>query len=54
VGLDIPCDKTDQDLFHASTVVTVGNGNKALFWKSSWISGRAPRHIAPSLLKNET
>jgi hypothetical protein len=31
VGLDIPYDKTDQDLFHASTVVTVGNGNKALF-----------------------
>jgi hypothetical protein len=51
VGLDIPCDKTDQDLFHASTVVTVGNGNKALFWKSSWISGRAPHHIAPSLFK---
>jgi hypothetical protein len=51
MGLDIPCDKTDEDLFHASTVVTVGNGNKALFWKSSWISGRAPCHIASSLFK---
>jgi hypothetical protein len=51
VGLDISCDKIDQDLFHASTVVTMGNGNKALFWKSSWISRMAPRHIAPSLFR---
>ena len=29
VGLDIPCSKVDRDLFHASTVVTVGNGVKA-------------------------
>lgn len=46
VGMDIPCDKTDKDLFHASMVTTVGNGNKALFWKSNWIFGRAARHIA--------
>jgi hypothetical protein len=53
-GMNIPCDKKDHDLFHASTVTTVGNDNKALFWKSSWIGGRAASHIAPSLLKKAT
>jgi hypothetical protein len=38
-GLDIPCDKTDRDLFDASTVVTVGKGDKASFWNSNWING---------------
>jgi hypothetical protein len=32
-------------------VVTIGNGLKADFWNSSWIQGRAPRDIAPSLYK---
>lgn len=36
-GLDIPCDKTDRDLFNASTEVTVGKGDKASFWHSSWL-----------------
>jgi len=34
-GLDIPCDRTDKELFHTSTIVKVGKGNKALFWHSS-------------------
>jgi hypothetical protein len=38
-GLHIPCDKTDRDLFDASTVVTVGKGDKASFWNSNWING---------------
>jgi hypothetical protein len=38
-GLDIPCNKTDRDLFDASTVVTVGKGDKASFWNSNWING---------------
>jgi hypothetical protein len=30
-GLDIPCDKSDKDLFHTWIVVVVGNGKKANF-----------------------
>jgi hypothetical protein len=47
----LPCDKIDEDLFNASTTVTVGNGKIAEFWNSSWIQGQAPRNIAPSLFK---
>ncbi|WVZ64595.1 LOW QUALITY PROTEIN: hypothetical protein U9M48_014090, partial [Paspalum notatum var. saurae] len=48
-GLDVPCDKQDRDLFHASTMVTVGDGVKASFWCSHWINGMAAHLIAPSL-----
>jgi len=39
----------DRDLFNASTIVTVGRGDKTSFWHSSWINGTAPKNIAPSL-----
>jgi hypothetical protein len=40
-------------------VVTVGRGDKALFWHSSWLDGQAPMDIAPNLYtlawrKNQT
>jgi hypothetical protein len=47
MGLDIPCANIDRDLFNASTVVTVGKGDKAMFWHSSWVNGYAPKNIAP-------
>jgi hypothetical protein len=47
--MQLLCDKTDEDLFNASTTVTVGNGKIAEFWKSSWIQGQAPKNIAPTL-----
>lgn len=50
-GMDIPTDKKDKALFMASTIVTVGKGNKAQFWNSSWINGTAPSCIAPSLYR---
>jgi hypothetical protein len=49
--MQLPCDKTDVDLFNASTIVNIGNGKMADFWGSNWIEGRAPRTIAPSLYK---
>lgn len=51
IGLQSPCDKIDEELFNASTVVNVGNGRTTSFWKSSWIHGQAPKNIAPILFK---
>jgi hypothetical protein len=51
IGLQSPCDKIDEELFNASTVVNVGNGRTASFWKSNWIHGQAPKNIAPILFK---
>jgi hypothetical protein len=36
----------DRAFFRASTVVTVGRGDKALFWHSSWLDGQAPIDLA--------
>lgn len=36
-------------MFAASTVVTVSDGKTADFWTSSWVEGRTPKSIAPSL-----
>jgi hypothetical protein len=51
VGIDVPCDEVDKQLFRASTVVLVGNGIRASLWESSWLGGQAPRDLAPSLYK---
>jgi hypothetical protein len=51
IDLQSPCDKIDEELFSASTVVNVGNGRTTSFWKSSWIHGQAPKNIEPSLFK---
>jgi hypothetical protein len=48
VGFEVPCDETDKQLFRASTVITIGNGEKA---QSSWLEGKAPRDLAPNLYK---
>ena len=50
-GLDIPYDRTDKELFHTSTIVKVGKGNKALFWHSSWLNGSSPKNLAPQLFQ---
>jgi len=51
VGMEVPCDSVDRQLFRASTVCVVGDGRKASFWKSSWLDGRALMDIAPGLFK---
>ena len=44
-NLDTPCDKTDVELFNASTMVEVDNGKSTFFWTSSWVSGKAAKKI---------
>jgi hypothetical protein len=51
VGTDVPCGEADKQLFRACTCVTVGNGNRAKFWESAWLHGKAPRDLAPNLYK---
>ena len=51
VGGATPVSEVDRQLFTACTTVQIGNNNKAQFWESSWIEGRAPRDIAPLLYK---
>ncbi|PVH31679.1 hypothetical protein PAHAL_9G208900 [Panicum hallii] len=51
VGSEVPCNDVDRQFFRASPRVTMGNGARASFWDSSWLDGRAPRDLAPSLYK---
>jgi hypothetical protein len=48
-GSELPIDEVDEALFAVATRVTVCNGKHALFWKSSWLNGRAPALIFPAL-----
>ena len=45
----MPCDDQDRQLFAAATSVSVGNGERALFWESTWLGPLPPKAIAPSL-----
>ena len=49
-NLDTPCDKTDVELFNASTVVEVGNGKSTFFWTSGWISGKAEKKYSAKIV----
>jgi hypothetical protein len=44
-------DKTDQALFFASTVISVGDGKSTPFWESRWLEGVSPKELAPNLYK---
>ena len=59
VGTSVPCDYTDSSLFDACTSITIGKGDIAKFWTSTWLDGEVPAKIAPHLflltrLKNLT
>ena len=45
-GLDLQFAPEERALFLASTTMTIGNGQRALFWEDRWINGRALRVIA--------
>ena len=49
VGLGTPCDEADRDLFAACTTVKIGDGSKALFWKSPWLDGLRPMDCSQNL-----
>jgi hypothetical protein len=51
VGMDVPCNDVERQLFRISTVVRVGNGIKVRFWDSAWCDGQVPRDLAPNLYR---
>ena len=53
-GSTLPCDDTDMDLFRASTRITLGNGEKASFWKDNWCGNGPLRLWTPDLFKIAT
>lgn len=48
-GQETPCNKVDKLLFAASTTLTIGNGERASFWKSAWLNGQRPCDVVPHL-----
>ncbi|KAJ1263036.1 hypothetical protein BS78_09G153900 [Paspalum vaginatum] len=50
-GLQVPCNNADNLLFHASTIVTLGNSTKSKFWHHNWLDGEAPRNLAPHVFE---
>jgi len=48
-GTDVPCNRENRLLFQASTLITIGDGNKARFWTDAWLDGEAPMNLAPNL-----
>ena len=45
----LPCDKTDMELYRASTDVVVGDGAKCIFWHDRWLPGGALKLQFPEL-----
>ena len=51
--LELPCDK-DRALFASATTMTVGGGNRALFWHCSWLGEQPVRQDYPNLFRRST
>jgi hypothetical protein len=49
--MQIPCDETDRSLFAACSSITLGNGEKAVFWTDKWLNGESPQSLAPDLFR---
>lgn len=50
--MELPIHKHDLRLFNSATRVTIGNGNRASFWNSSWLQGQVPADLFPALFKH--
>lgn len=50
-NMETPCDEIDKKLFRASTKISLGNGKKCCFWQDNWLSGCAPKDIAPAIFR---
>lgn len=51
-GLELPVDDDDRRLFNAATMVSLGNGRRASFWRSRWLDGEAPATLFPNLFNH--
>ena len=51
VGLGLPCDAKDMELFYASVTISIGDGKTIKFRDASWLEGLTPKSIAPSASK---
>lgn len=49
IGLQMPCNEQDTQLFVASTSVTIGDGKKAFFWESPWACDSSLKSMAQNL-----
>ena len=52
VGMQLPCDQGDRELFNASTIVSLADGKKASFWDSSWTDAGTLKMEFPELYKH--
>jgi hypothetical protein len=41
--------KMELDVFTASTMMEVGDGESALFWEDEWLDGRSIKEMAPEV-----
>ncbi|KAK1609169.1 hypothetical protein QYE76_032842 [Lolium multiflorum] len=48
-GLDMQFSKMELDVFTASIMMEVGDGEAALFWKDKWLDGRSIKEMAPKV-----
>jgi hypothetical protein len=53
-GSKLPCNSADMNLFRASTKITIGNGEKASFWRDNWCDQGPLRDWAPDLYRIAT
>ena len=51
MGLGLPCDVLDMDLFYALTSITIGDGRTVAFWQSPWLMGHIPKDNVPAIFK---
>ncbi|KAI4991277.1 hypothetical protein ZWY2020_039648 [Hordeum vulgare] len=52
IGMQLPCDEDDKALFNTSTLVTLGNGERASFWNSPWTGSGNLKSAFPKLFRH--